>query len=166
MADETHVEFSVPGSPGAFLAVFKAAPPAFLVDDGYRLVDESYESLVYEANATTTFTKLFTWGFGKTVYRLVFTFRDVGDGTTKVTVIGQAKEDVRGRDRPVRAEASQVDRPQTLRSWTMRRPWSVSQGSKCSIVRECGMISSARPPVATTVDGPSSARKRSTIASI
>jgi len=113
MADETRAGFAVPGAPGSFLAAFKAAPPAFLVDGGYRLVDESYESLVYEANATTTFTKLSTWGFGKTVYKLVFTFRDAGDDftgqqTTAVTVLGQAKEDVRTAINQYVAEAPQV----------------------------------------------------------
>lgn len=108
MADETRAGFAVPGAPGSFLAAFKASPPAFLVDGGYRLVDESYESLVYEANATTTFTKLSTWGFGKTVYKLVFTFRDAGDGRTAVTILGQAKEDVRTAIDQYVAEASQV----------------------------------------------------------
>lgn len=95
MADETRAGFTVPGAPGPFLAAFKAAPPEFLVDGGFRLIDESYESLVYECDATTTFTKLSTWGFGKTLHKLVFTFRDAGDGNTAVTVIGQAKEDTR-----------------------------------------------------------------------
>ncbi len=108
MADETRAGFAVPGAPGSFLAAFKAAPPAFLVDGGYRLVDESYESLVYEANATTTYTKLVTWGFGKTVYKLVFTFRDAGAGNTAVTILGQAKEDVRTAINQYVAEASQV----------------------------------------------------------
>jgi hypothetical protein len=109
MADETHVEFSVPGPPGGFLAACKASPPAFLVDNGFRLVDESYESLVYQANATTTFTKLSTWGIGKTLHRLVFTFRDAGDGTTAVTVIGQAKEEVRTALAEYAQAASQLD---------------------------------------------------------
>jgi hypothetical protein len=95
MADETRAGFTVPGAPGPFLAAFKAAPPEFLVDGNFKLVDESYESLVYEANVTTTFTKLFTWNFGKSLYRLVFTFRDAGDGNTAVNVIGQAKEGTR-----------------------------------------------------------------------
>lgn len=95
MADETRAGFTVPGAPGPFLAAFKSAPPEFLVDGNFKLVDESYESLVYEANVTTTFTKLATWGFGKSLYRLVFTFRDTGDGNTAVVVIGQAKEETR-----------------------------------------------------------------------
>jgi hypothetical protein len=108
MADETRAGFAVPGAPGSFLAAFKAAPPQFLVDGNYRLVDESYESLVYESNATTTATKVLTWGFGKTVYKLVFTFRDVGDGNTGVTILGQAKEPVRAALAEYIAGVSQV----------------------------------------------------------
>src|SRR5207253_6190718 len=37
-----------------------------------------------------------------------------------------------------------------FRSQTIRRPSSVSSGSSFPIVFECGAISSARPPVATT----------------
>ena len=54
--------------------------PAFLADAGFKRTDESYESLVYEANVTTTFVKLSTFGFGKTLYRLAFTFRAAQDG--------------------------------------------------------------------------------------
>jgi hypothetical protein len=113
MADETRAGFAVPGAPGPFLAAFKAAPPQFLVDGGYRLVDESYESLVYEANVTTTPMKLFSWGFAKTLYRLSFTFRDVspgpdGQATTAVTVIGQAKAPVRAAIAGYVAEAGQI----------------------------------------------------------
>ena len=48
----------------------------------------------------------------------------------------------------------------TLRSYTMRRPCRVNQGSTCSMVSECGAMSELNPPVATTVDGPSSAMMR------
>ena len=110
MADETRAGFAVPGAPGPFLAAFKAAPPQFLVDGGYRLVDESYESLVYEANVTTTPMKVFSWGFAKTLYRLAFTFRDAGDGITAVTVIGQAKDSVRAAMGAYVAAAGEVGR--------------------------------------------------------
>ena len=48
----------------------------------------------------------------------------------------------------------------TLRSYTMRRPCRVNQGSTCSMVSEYGAMSELNPPVATTVDGPSSSMKR------
>src|SRR5207244_6321734 len=55
---------------------------------------------------------------------------------------------------------------QRFLSNTIRSPWRVSQGSLCWIVRENGTMSSASPPVATTVQSPSSAWNRSTNASI
>jgi hypothetical protein len=88
--DEVNVSFMLPGEPAANVAAWRAQAPAFL--DDYKRVDESYESLVYESNVTTTFVKVATWGFGKTLYRLTFTFRPV-EGATQVNVLGQAKED-------------------------------------------------------------------------
>jgi hypothetical protein len=94
MADEVNASFLLPGEPATHVAEWRATPPAFLED--YKRVDESYESLVYESNVTTTFTKWTTFGFGKTLYRLSFTFRSA-EGTdvtaTRVTVLGQAPED-------------------------------------------------------------------------
>jgi len=90
MADEVNVSFMLPGEPAANVAAWRAKAPAFL--DDYARVDESYESLVYEANVTSTFTKLATFGMGKTLYRLTFTFR-LAEGTapaTRVAVLGQA----------------------------------------------------------------------------
>jgi hypothetical protein len=89
MADEVNASFLLAGEPASHVAAWRATPPPFLED--YKRVDESYESLVYEANVTTTFTKVTTFGFGKTLYRLTFTFR-AADGATRVTVLGQAAE--------------------------------------------------------------------------
>jgi hypothetical protein len=91
MADEVNVSFLLPGEPAAHVAEWRATPPPFLED--YKRIDESYESLVYESNVTTTFTKVATFGFGKTLYRLSFTFRLTDDGGTRVTVVGQAPEE-------------------------------------------------------------------------
>lgn len=91
MADEVNASFLLPGEPAAHVAEWRATPPPFLAD--YKRIDESYESLVYESNVTTTFTKVATFGFGKTLYRLSFTFRLTDDGGTKVTALGQAPED-------------------------------------------------------------------------
>jgi hypothetical protein len=91
MANEVNVSFMLPGEPAANVAVWRAQPPPFL--DDYARIDESYETLVYEANVTSTFTKLATFGMGKTLYRLAFTFRSA-DGTarpaTRVAVLGKA----------------------------------------------------------------------------
>ena len=92
MPDEVSVSFMLPGEPAANVAAWRAQAPSVL--DDFKRVDESYESLVYEANVTTTFVKVATWGFGKTLYRLTFTFRPL-DGATQVSVLGQAKEDTR-----------------------------------------------------------------------
>jgi hypothetical protein len=92
--DEVNASFVVAGEPAANVARWRADPPSFLVDGGYQRVDESYESLVYESNVTTTFVKLATFGFGKTLYRLTFTFRP-SDGATQVNVLGQASEETR-----------------------------------------------------------------------
>ena len=76
MADEVNASFMLAGEPAANVAAWRAKPPPFLVD--YKRVDESYESLVYEANVTTMFMKVTTFGIGKTLYRLTFTFRADG----------------------------------------------------------------------------------------
>jgi hypothetical protein len=91
MADEVNVVFMLPGEPMTNVAAWRATPPPFLED--FERIDESYESLVYEANVTTTFTKFATFGMGKTLYRLTFTFRPVDDTTlTRVSALGQASE--------------------------------------------------------------------------
>lgn len=94
MADEVNTTFMLTGEPGANLASWRADPPRFLVEGGYEETDDSYESLVYEADVTTGFVKVATFGFGKTLYRLTFTFRGV-DGATQVNALGQAVEDTR-----------------------------------------------------------------------
>ncbi len=93
MADEVNVSFVMPGDPAANVAAWRATPPPFL--DDYKRVDESYESLVYESNVTSTFMKVAMFGMGKTLYRLTFTFRPDGNGGTRVAVLGQAPEDAR-----------------------------------------------------------------------
>ena len=55
MADEVNMSFLLPGPPATHVAAWRSAPPPFL--DDYKRVDESYESLVYEADVTTTFMK-------------------------------------------------------------------------------------------------------------
>jgi hypothetical protein len=91
MADEVNASFMLPGEPATHVAAWRAAPPPFL--DDYKRVDESYESLVYEADVTSTFMKVAMFGMGKTLYRLSFTFRLDDDGATRVSVLGQAPED-------------------------------------------------------------------------
>jgi hypothetical protein len=94
MADEVSGSFMLPGEPAANLASWRREPPGFLAASGYEQIDDSFESLVYEANVTTGFVKVTTFGFGKTIYRLTFTFRPV-DGATQVSALGQALEPTR-----------------------------------------------------------------------
>ncbi len=93
MADEVNASFVLAGEPAPHVAAWRATPPPFL--DGYKRVDESYESLVYESDVTSTFMKVAMFGMGKTLYRLTFTFRLDDRGATKVSVLGQAPEGTR-----------------------------------------------------------------------
>ena len=69
------------------------------------------------------------------------------------------------RDRP-RSQVTRCYLAGELRSQIRRRPSRVRNGSTCEIVRECGAIRSASPPVATTrASTPSSRRIASTIPS-
>ena len=95
MADEVNLGFAVPGAPDGVRTAWRADPPAWLGHHGYRLVDESYESLVYEADATSGATRVMMFFSTKTIYRLTFTFRDDGAARTRVTLLGQAREPVR-----------------------------------------------------------------------
>jgi hypothetical protein len=95
MADEVNLAFTLPGKAEENHASWRAQPPPFLVDGGYKLKDDSYDTLVYEANVTSVGMKLAMFGFGKTLYTLAITFRDADDGTTRVTMIGNAMPKVR-----------------------------------------------------------------------
>lgn len=93
MADQVNASFLVAGDPMTTLGAWRANPPPFL--DGYQRIDESYESLVYESDVTTAFTKLVTFGAGRTLYRMTFTFQadPANPNLTRVSTFGQAPED-------------------------------------------------------------------------
>ncbi|MEX1006526.1 MAG: hypothetical protein WD271_01625 [Acidimicrobiia bacterium] len=95
MADETKITFTLSGDDAANRNAWRAQPPRVLSDAGYKLKDESYDTLVYEANVTTTTMKIMMFGFAKTLYRLAVTFRPEGEVNTAVTMIGQAQRQVR-----------------------------------------------------------------------
>ncbi len=90
MADEVSLTFTLPGAADANHGAWRAQPPAFLVDGDYKLKDESYDTLVYEANVTSAAMKVMMFGFAKTLYTLAITFRDADDGSTRVTMTGKA----------------------------------------------------------------------------
>ena len=50
---------------------------------------------MFRANVSTKTMKILTWGWGKTLYTLSFTFRPDREGTTRITVLGQASEATR-----------------------------------------------------------------------
>jgi hypothetical protein len=95
MADEITLTFTLTGDEAANRSTWRARAPEALGDAGYQLTDESYDTLVYEANVTTTAIKILMLGLAKTLYRLSVTFRPDGEGNTSVTITGQAPENVR-----------------------------------------------------------------------
>jgi len=95
MADELTVAFTLPGRDAELYAAWREQPPAFLTDGGYERRDESYDTLVYEADVTGKGTRLLMFGMATTLYRLTVTFKPDAAGGTHVTVSGQAKDDVR-----------------------------------------------------------------------
>ena len=95
MADEVKVAFGLRGRPDDELRQWRDDPPAFLGD--YELLDESYDTLVYEAQVMGIGMKILMFGFAKTLYRLMVTFSAREPNGSRVTISGQAKEDVRDR---------------------------------------------------------------------
>jgi hypothetical protein len=95
MPDEVKVTFTLPGDDAANRTAWRAQTPAVLRDAGYQLKDESYDTLVYEADVTSTTMKIIMFGFAKTLYRMAVTFRPDTEGNTAVTMIGQAQQRVR-----------------------------------------------------------------------
>ena len=111
MADEVNVSFLLPGEPPTHVAAWREAPPPFLHD--YKRVDESYESLVYESNVTSTFTRWATFGMGKTLYRLAF-----GSVITVATEDGTGAAEIAPYvDIPLERMAGSEDRPASARAW-------------------------------------------------
>lgn len=80
MADEVTIQFRVPEGPDPLRVRWRADPPPFIDKDDFELVDESYNSLVYERDHSK-WTKIITWGMSKTTYRLTITFVDDGRAT-------------------------------------------------------------------------------------
>lgn len=95
MADEIDLSVAVAGAPAAELSAWRAQPPRFLTDAGFALVDESYESLVYEADVTSRSTRILMLGMARTTYRVSVTFRADAAGRTRITITGQLPEGAR-----------------------------------------------------------------------
>jgi hypothetical protein len=103
VADEITTQFTLPDPPDALMAQWRETPPAFLAEGKYRLVEEAYDALVFEADATSIGTRLLMFGSAKTLYRLSIVFNPEGTGT-RLTITGQAVEKVRARIAEAAAE--------------------------------------------------------------
>jgi hypothetical protein len=99
MSDELQLQFDVHQPPSSVMEAWRREPPASLKDDGYELVDESFNSLTWEARymdwpqkilivCTLGFALLFK-GFMQSVFRLTARFDEDGPGT-RVTLVGKA----------------------------------------------------------------------------
>jgi hypothetical protein len=87
MANEITLQYALPDRPDEARASWKSSPPLWLVDGGFKLVDETYDGLVYRgSNAYTKFGRLFSSG----TYTLSCTFVSDGRFGSRVTVNGQA----------------------------------------------------------------------------
>lgn len=104
MADEITTQFALPEAPMTPMAQWRDTPPEFLVEGKYQLADESYDTLVFEADATSVGTRVLMFGMAKTLYRLMIKFESDGGTGTKLTLTGQAVEKVRDRIAQAAAE--------------------------------------------------------------
>ena len=104
MADEITTQFALPEAPAALMQQWRDTPPAFLAEGNYQLADEAFDTLVFEADATSLGTRLLMFGSAKTLYRLMIKFESDGATGTKLTITGQAIEKVRDRIAEAAAE--------------------------------------------------------------
>jgi hypothetical protein len=95
VADELNLGLTLRGSAAANLAAWRSHPPQWLTAAGYAPKDESYESLVYEADVMGGGMRFLMWGQARTLYRITATFRDDGPFATRLTLVGQAQDGTR-----------------------------------------------------------------------
>lgn len=100
MADELQLQFDLNQPTSTVMEAWRRDPPASLKDDGYELVDESFNSLTWEARyidwpmkilvvCTLGLALIFFKGFMQSVFRLTARFDEDGPGT-RVTMVGKA----------------------------------------------------------------------------
>jgi hypothetical protein len=111
VADELQIQFVVPGAPSQVQATWRAEPPAPVRDGGYEAVDESYNSLVWEAryyDPIGKFMRVLSFGmfsdFFENIWRMTAHFDAESATRTRVTIIGNAHEDTRAAFRELAAE--------------------------------------------------------------
>ena len=99
MSDELQLQFEVHERPASVMEAWRRDPPEAIRAGGYKLTDESFNSLTWEARymdwpqkilvfCTLGFALLFK-GFMTSVFRLTARFDEEGAGT-RVTMIGKA----------------------------------------------------------------------------
>ena len=99
MSDELQLQFEVREPSSKVMEAWRREAPASLEDDGYKLTDESFNSLTWEARymdwpqkilvvCTLGFALLFR-GFMTSVFRLTARFDEEGTGT-RVKLVGKA----------------------------------------------------------------------------
>ena len=103
MADELQIQFKIPESPEQAQPAWRAQPPAAF--EKFDLVDESYNSLVFEQRRTDAsghMMNVMTLGLGKrflstaTVDKLSVRFDPADDRIgSRVTIVGKADEATR-----------------------------------------------------------------------
>src|SRR3979409_799203 len=98
--DEINVQVLLAESPDSAFQSLKASPPAAI--SGFKLVDESYNSLTYEKRklpwymAITTALSLGLRGpAGEIIYKFTARFDAQGDHQTKMTLVGMLDESTR-----------------------------------------------------------------------
>ena len=109
MADEIELHYIDPQPPEAAIQQWKVTPPQPIRDGEFKVVDEAYNSLTYEARFYDTPQKIMifaTLGLAWLMRKIVpmqsiwtltvrFDKHAEGGGGTKVTIFGHAPEEIR-----------------------------------------------------------------------
>jgi hypothetical protein len=111
VADELQIQFVVPGEPSQVQSTWRTEPPAPIRDGGYHVVDESYNSIVWEARyyePLGKFMRVLSFGvfsdFWENIWRMTAHFDAESATRTRVTITGNAHEDTRAAFRELAAE--------------------------------------------------------------
>lgn len=118
MADEIELHYIADEPPPAALQRWRADPPGAIGDGQFEIVDESYNSLTFEARFYDIVWKIFivmTFGLGwllhwilpmESIWKVTVRFDPEGEGDrrTKVTILGRASEQTRAALGEVAAE--------------------------------------------------------------
>ena len=100
MADELELHFTLDEQPDSAVAGWRADPPQALRDNRFELVDESFNSLIFEARyydwpakvlfVTTFGVGLLFKGMMESLYKVTARFDAEGQAQSRVTIVGKA----------------------------------------------------------------------------